>query len=316
MPVFLLVLLVVLLLWLFYESAPGAVYALAMAGERRWAGLRDRRVEVDDHIIACLDGGRGDPVLLLHGFGADRYHWPRFARHLTGSHRVVAPDLPGFGESSRLAGARYDVDAQVARLVALLDTLGIGAAHLVGNSMGGHLAAALLRQCPDRVRSLALFDAAGVDPRVDTEFIAALRRGENLLLADSREDFRRLTAMMFVRQPFIPGRVLDHLGAVAAARRAWNAAVFAQYWDAFDSLEHGPPLPVVPTLILWGREDRVLPVEDAESFRRLLPHAAIRILDGAGHLPMLERPDEVARCYLAFLRESAVSPASPIRPIR
>ncbi len=305
MPVFLLTLLAVLLVWLAYENAPGRVYRLAMAGERALARLHDRRVEAAGHRIALLDGGRGEPILLLHGFGADRYHWPRLARYLTPRYRVLAPDLPGFGESSCIADADYDIAAQVERLRALLQVLGTGPVHLAGNSMGGHLATAYLRAYPDDVRSLFLLDAAGVDPQAATPFNDALRDGQNLLLADSRRDFRRLTALMFNRQPFIPGRVLDFLGDRSAARRDWNHRVFEQYMArSFADLQAGPPPPVVPTLILWGRDDRVLPVEDLTILAGLMPHAQTVVLDDTGHLPMLERPRTVAAHYLRLLERA------------
>ncbi|MEO0972949.1 MAG: alpha/beta fold hydrolase [Pseudomonadota bacterium] len=286
-----------------YQLRPDLVYALAMWAERRLAGLRNERVRVADHDVTLLRGGRGEPVLMLHGFGADRYHWPRMARHLSRHYEIAAPDLPGFGVSSCLTQDRYGLHEQVARLVALLDALAWDRVHLVGNSMGGHLAAALARAHPQRVRSLALLDAAGVDPQASTEFNEALAAGTNLLLADSRRDFRRLTAMMFVQPPFLPGRVLDYLGDQATARNGWNARVFDQYRESFEPLEQGPAMPDVPALVLWGQEDRVLPVEDAQVFARLLPQAEVVLLPQTGHLPMLERPREVAtHCQRLFQR--------------
>ncbi|MEM9384413.1 MAG: alpha/beta fold hydrolase [Pseudomonadota bacterium] len=290
----------------FYQFRPDLVYALAMLAERERARLRSARVHVAGHDLAYLRGGTGEPVLLLHGFGADRYHWPRMAVHLTRQYEVVAPDLPGFGESSCHAEASYALPAQVERLSTLLDALGLDAVHVVGNSMGGHLAAAFARAHPERVRSLGLLDAAGVDPQGTTEFHEALEGGTNLLLADSRQDFRRLTAMMFVKQPMVPGRVLDHLGDRATAQRAWYERVFKEYQESYEPLEHGPALPTVPALVLWGREDRVLPVEDAKVFGRLLPDAEVVILPETGHLPMLERPRQVAGyCRALFERASA-----------
>lgn len=289
-----------------YQLRPDLVYGAAMFAERRRARLRPERLQVVDHEVAMLRGGSGEPVLLLHGFGADRYHWPRMAVHLTRDYQVVAPDLPGFGESTCREESSYDILAQVERIVALLDRLDLGPVHVVGNSMGGHLAAALARAHPQRVRSVALLDAAGVDPQAPTEFHRALEAGDNLLLAGSREDFRRLTAMMFVEPPFLPSRVIDYLGDRAAAKRAWNERVFGQYREHYEPLERGPALPPVPALILWGREDRVLPHEDAQVFAQLLPQADVVTLPETGHLPMLERPREVAEhCRALFVRAAA-----------
>jgi abhydrolase domain-containing protein 6 len=224
---------------------------------------------------------------------------------------VIAPDLPGFGDSSARPEEGYDLESQVQRLRDFVSALGLERIHVVGNSMGGHLAAALLQRHPSLVRSLSLIDAAGVEPRADTEFTSSLREGRNLLLTESARDFRRLSAMMFVHPPWIPARVLDYLGRQASARRDWNERVFSDYFGAFAELEHGPVPPRdVPALIVWGREDRVLPVENVPVFAQLYPQAEVHVLEDTGHLPMLERPRALATHYRRFLdRLDAQRPA-------
>lgn len=299
-----------------YWFAPGAVYALAMAGERARAGLRREVVRAGGHDIALLrsrgDRGTAGTVVMLHGFGADAYHWPRLVHALRRSGgppwRVVAPDLPGFGESSRDPDADYGAPAQIARLHALFDRLGLKRFHLVGSSMGGHLAATYLRTHPGRVLSLTLIDAAGVTPQARTPFNTALDEGRNLLLTTSRDDFRRVTALVFHHAPFVPGRVLDHLGERSAASRDWYARLFDDYLKRYVPLEQGPPLPAVPALVIWGEEDQVLPVEDTAVFARLLPHARVAVLEDTGHLPMLERPRRVAALCRTLFAEARDAP--------
>lgn len=295
-----------------YLFAPGTVYALAVAGERARAGLRRDVVRAGNHDIALLrsaesgDGTR-ETVVMLHGFGADSYHWPRMVRALQragGPLRIIAPDLPGFGESSCDGDADYGVDAQVHRLHELFEHLQLDTFHLIGSSMGGHLAALYLCRHPQRVRSLTLIDAAGVTPRRPTEFTRALdEEGRNLLLTESREDFRRVTDLVFSQPPVVPPRVMDYLGDRSAQRRDRYARLFEQYLRDARPLELGPPLPDVPALVIWGAEDRVVPPQDGEVFASLLPRAELVVLADTGHLPMLEVPERVAAlCSQLFAR--------------
>ena len=138
-------------LWL--VLALGVVFALlaifardatriAFSLERKRCGLRLKSTAVDGETWHYLEGGAADaPVLLLlHGFGGDKDHWTRFSRALVRDYRVIAPDLPGFGDSARHAGWDYSLNAQRDRLNEFIAALKLGPLHLGGNSMGGHLA--------------------------------------------------------------------------------------------------------------------------------------------------------------------------------
>src|SRR5690606_29500095 len=131
--------------------------------EQQRAGLSHEQLSVHNLNIHYYRGGpaSGETLILLHGFAADKDNWLRFSRHLTQDYRVIAVDLPGFGESDLPPGS-YDVGTQAERLANILDALGIRQAHVLGNSMGGHIAALFAARYPDRVHSLALFDNAGI----------------------------------------------------------------------------------------------------------------------------------------------------------
>ena len=132
---------------------------------RSLSGLEEKTVQAAGHRIHYLEGGAGSaggtPVVLLHGIFAEKDHWVDFARPLTGSHRVIAPDLPGFGESDRLEGQAYDYAAHTERLAAWLDALGLPRVHLAGNSMGGTIVAYWAGTRPTRVHRLALLEGLG-----------------------------------------------------------------------------------------------------------------------------------------------------------
>ena len=100
---------------LVYFLFPAPFYRMAIYAGRSAAGLTEKTVQVDDHRIVYLEGGRGETVLLVHGFGAEKDNWVLFAKYLTPIYRVVIPDLAGFGESSRISEASYDIMSQAAR---------------------------------------------------------------------------------------------------------------------------------------------------------------------------------------------------------
>src|SRR5262245_9340749 len=115
---------------------------MLIALERFSAGFRPRSVQVGDHRVVYSEGGRGETVVLLHGIGASRDSWNRFAGKLTKRYHVIAPDLPGWGETTRLEAASYGYPRQLERLHDFITSLRLGRVHLVGHSMGGFIASA------------------------------------------------------------------------------------------------------------------------------------------------------------------------------
>jgi abhydrolase domain-containing protein 6 len=151
---------VIVLLVGFYFFFPEAAFKLAMDAQRRSADLVKKEVKVDDHRIVYLERGKGDTVLLLHGFGSNKDIWTAFAKYLKGYHLVI-PDIPGFGESSQILADSYDVESQVGRIARFVEVLKLDKFHMAGNSMGGAFAAAYAAKHPEKILTLALLDTAG-----------------------------------------------------------------------------------------------------------------------------------------------------------
>ena len=122
------------------------------------------------------------PAVLLHGFGGDKDNWTRFSRTLVQDYRVIAPDLPGFGDSARHADWDYSLLAQRNRLERFVAALNPGPLHIGGNSMGGHLAALYTHAHPEQVRSLMLLNNGGISAPERSEMWLAISRGENPLI--------------------------------------------------------------------------------------------------------------------------------------
>ncbi|WP_280282439.1 alpha/beta hydrolase [Pseudomonas sp. BN415] len=269
---------------------------------RKMAGLSERAVSVDSHEVRYLEGGKGEVVVLLHGIFGEKDHWVDFARQLTPRYRVIVPDLPGFGGSSRLAGESYGYAAQMQRLVMLLERLDLKRVHIAGNSMGGTLAALLAMREPRRVASVAFIGAPhGIRTPRRSQMDSAIESGESPLIARDAAAFERMLALLFEQRPYLPYPILhaaraDAIGSATSNQRLWNE----QLKDRYLLDEHIGELRA-PALVLWGEADRLFDASGAWALRARLKHAQVKLLPGIGHLPMMEAPKLTARVYGAFL---------------
>ncbi|MBD9631261.1 alpha/beta fold hydrolase [Pseudomonas sp. PDM19] len=285
---------------------PSTLLATAQYVESARARLSTNSLQVDDLDITYYEGGpdKAQTILLIHGFGADKSNWPRFARFLTKDYHVIAVDLPGFGDSSKPANISYDVGTQAERLADFMREQGIGRFHVVGNSMGGHIAALLAARHPQEVLSVGLFDNAGVIAPHPSELFERLKNGENPLVLRSVDDFPALLDFVFVQKPPLPSRLQDYLAERSLERSAFNGMVFQQLRERYIPLEPELPKITAPTLLLWGDRDRVLDVSSIDVMKPLLKKPSVAILRDCGHVPMIERSEETARLYLDFLQRN------------
>jgi pimeloyl-ACP methyl ester carboxylesterase len=284
----------------FVHLAPERATRLLFDQERRGAGLVRKKIELGGGLrTVYLEGGQGEPLLLIHGFGADKDTFVRVARYLTPRYHVIVPDLAGFGESAHPPAADYSPPAQVERLRSLARALGLKALHLGGSSMGGQIAMTWAALHPAEVESLWLLDPAGVwsvPQRGIDEY--RQRTGRHPLLVRSGEEFRQTLAFAMSDPPFIPPSMI---GVMARPRiRNYDLEVRILGQIHADPLEARVRGLSTPALIVWGSRDRVLDPASAEVLHRLLPRSVVKIMPGIGHIPMLERPQLSAEDYLAF----------------
>ena len=272
----------------------------AYAMERAHAGLARKEVTLADgtHIV-YLEGGAGEPLVLVHGFGADKDNFTRVSRWLTPHYRVIVPDLVGFGESSHLPDADYHYAAQAGRVRAFVQALGLVRVDLGGNSMGGGIAMSYAAQFPQEVHSLWLVDCAGIAEAPPSELAKIVTAtGQNPLMITKRSDFPAFLKFVMSDPPYIPGPVMDTLARERIANQDLERKVFAQIaTDSVSDAIRGLP---TPTLIVWGDEDRVLSVDTVPMLKALLPDAQAVVMPHVGHAPMIERPQQTAEDYLRF----------------
>ena len=264
--------------------------------------------------LNTIDLGEGDPIVFVHGLSGS---WPNWLEQLpvfAGNHRVIAMDLPGFGHSP-MPKEPITISEYARVLDGLLDVLGISAATVVGNSMGGFVSAELAIAFPQRVERLVLVSGAGISTyhHRDVERIEPyLRRLAPMLAAYTgwtaarsdwvarRPGLRNITLGTVTRHP-------SRLPAALAAEQLRGAGKpgFMQALRANIDYPIAERLPeiVCPTLIVWGAEDRVIPVGDADTFEQLIPNSRKVIFEGTGHMAMLERPAAFNQLLDEFVAE-------------
>jgi len=288
-----------------YWTRPRLLFDAVKNLLRRRAALSRRTVLVGDIEWPYLDGGKatGEPVVLVHGFGGDKDNWTLYAPFLTPHHRVICPDLPGFGESDRSVDRDYRVQAQAHRLCEFLDALGIDRCHLAGNSMGGFIALQFALDYPGRLASLTLLDNAGVAGANASDLQRAIERRENPLELKTMADVDRLLTFVYRKPPFMPRqfkRVL--LDDALANERVLDKVFWTLASEGIAGVLNARLDEVrAPTLIVWGRHDQLIDVSAVDELRRGIANSVAVIFEHVGHVPMLEAPQETAAHHLALL---------------
>ena len=252
------------------------------------AGLRLRYLELGE--------GPGVPVLLLHGFGADLNTWMFTQPALAEGRRVIALDLSGHGGSAKEVGAG-DAESLTRVVGSALDALGIERVHLVGHSMGGAVAALLAVRRRERVASLTLIASAGLGAEINAAFI------DGFVRASRRREATEVLNLL-VHDPALVSRTMvedvlryKRLDGVTAALTRIAGVCFAGGRQSLDIAAEIAELPL-PVQIIWGRDDRIIPVAHAEALAVRLP---VHIIEQAGHLPHMEQAGEVNRLIKRFI---------------
>ncbi|MGL6291172.1 MAG: alpha/beta fold hydrolase [Silanimonas sp.] len=274
---------------------------------QRWqAGAEERVVEVDGRRIVQLEAGPADAprIVLLHGFTGTKENWLPLMAELAATHRVIAPDLPGWGESQREAGADYGVVAQSDRVAAWLASLSLTPDLLVGHSMGGHITALVAARHPERVQRIALLSAAGM-PFEMNDFGRSVLDGGHPFAVEDRATLDRYLGLVFTDPPFVPWPVDRAFIAQRVADRGFEQDVLAQMRGG-EAFAVQPLLGDIaaPTLLLWCDDDRVIDPSSAALYAAGLRDSRTVMLPGCGHMPMMAAVDATA----AALAEAARVP--------
>ena len=258
--------------------------------------------------------GVGPPVVLLHGIGRTLDDFVEQRDLLARDHRVISVDLPGHGGSAPLDGP-HTLPAFASAVAEFLDAAGVdGPAHLVGNSLGGAVAMRLAVDDPSRVASLVLVNSAGFGREVTVALrLLALRPLGRLLLRPSRAVARRTEETIFHDRSFVTDERVAH--ALAVARQPHAAPVMLELVRSLGTVRGVRPqwreellgavsALDIPTLIVWGDRDLILPATHLETARARLPKARTHLFTDTGHMPQIERAEEFHRLVTEFWSRS------------
>jgi pimeloyl-ACP methyl ester carboxylesterase len=253
-------------------------------------------------------GPRGAPVLvLIHGSNASLFTWEPWTARLSDAFRIIAIDMPGHGLTGAVPSGDYSEQAMTNVIARVADRLGLGRFAIAGNSMGGAIAARFAEEYPKRVTQLILLDAGGM----------AVKDGEHLPLAFRLARIPLLNQLLLYATP--RAFVVEGLDDAIVRKSIINERMIDVYWD-FARMQgtraatlqrfqipddhfvaNNTGRIVAPTLILWGEEDRLVPLEAARLYARAVRGAKLIVYTGTGHLPQEEVPDKSAADVRDFL---------------
>jgi len=275
---------------------------------------RERAAMLNGHEFAYLDSGEGPALLFIHGLTGSQRNWAHLIDALDHEHRVLAPDLFGHGASAKVMGD-YSLGAHAATLRDLLDLLGIDRVTLVGHSFGGGIAMQFCYLFPDRVERLVLVASGGLGRDVSPLLRAATVPGAEWVLP-------------VIASGWVRGRV-EAVGRLLTSR-GWRASPeVTEVWRGFTSLadadtrraflattrgvidpggqtvtahDHLPMAIAIPTLVVWGTRDRMIPAWHATTAHDVIADSRVVLFEGAGHFPHLDQPERFAQLLSDFMK--------------
>jgi pimeloyl-ACP methyl ester carboxylesterase len=276
---------------------------------RRLCGVRLKSRKAGNMIWPFLEGGTGAPVLLLHGFGADKDRFGSLVSYLRISRKVVIPDLPGFGDHRPDWSLSYGIEDQVRRLETFVNLRSAAQYHLMGISLGGYLAAYFTVRNPHLVKSLCLMSSAGFSSPVVSDARALyLKSGRNIFLCTTGQDVQNQMDYLLHRPVKLPGAVKRYWARRGVALLAWRRKLFEDLMaggvERMDELAQDIK---VPTLVLWGAQDRVLHVSTVDNIVSKIANCRAYIIHGCGHIPIIEYPVLSRKLYVDFLNRLCLS---------
>jgi pimeloyl-ACP methyl ester carboxylesterase len=243
-----------------------------------------------------LGPATGPPVVLVHGLGGRAEEWLGFAHYLVrAGYRVYLPDLPGYGRSEKPADFSYSVPDEAAFVVGFMDAMGLKQVDLGGISMGGWIVQIVASDHPERVRRLMLFDSAGIheQPAWDTR----------LFTPTTNAEVSQLNALLYPHPFPVPGFVARDILRITD-QNGWviRRAIISMLAGGNPSDDLLPKLKM-PVLIVWGAEDRIFPLHQAEKMHRLVPQSQLEIFPDCGHLSAMECSSQIGPKAVEFIRQ-------------
>lgn len=267
--------------------------------------IATRSIPTETGTVSYQQVGTGEPILLLHGLFASKEQWNSMMCVLSDAgYQAIAPDLPGYGDSTGFTVSGYALENQVTVLHQFVNQLGIESFHIAGSSMGGAIATLYSQLYPDQVRSLALIGA----PLGVAEWANGVResiiKGVNPFIPTTKAQFDLEMSLLFVTPPAIPEqikteKVNDYVTRNRHYQQVWD--IVNLYDDVLCQTSRIQP----PVLAIWGEEDQIYDIRGVDRLQRCIASSQVIQLPKAGHLLLMENAQQVASDYLSFLKANS-----------
>lgn len=289
--------------WLWRD--PLALVHAEFARQRWSAGLSLGQAQVAGHrwayAVSEADVADAPTIVMVHGFTGSKENWYPLAARLRGRYRLLIPDLPGWGDSERIEGADYGFVAQSERVAAFIDQVARkpnSEVVLLGHSMGGGIAALAAANHPQAIARVGLFDAAGVRFK-DNRFGEEVLAGHNPFAVTDEASLKRYIDTVFhldSAKPWVPWPASGALIDWRKRQAVFEQAVLDSIGRSDERFLPGEAASRIdqPALLLWCRQDRVIDPSAIDLYGAQMPQALKVLLDGCGHMSIMEQPDDVA----------------------
>ena len=258
-------------------------------------------------------GAEGSPLILIHGISCSVLEWEHVIDELSTRHKVYALDMVGHGLTDKPEDHPYDLKSFGTFVLAFMDVMKLTSATLIGNSLGGRVALECADLAPERISALVLSAPAAVDKSTLLEFrLASIPFLGEIATAPNTFGIRKIWRGAFADPSFVtPGLVAEKvsLAKMPGAGKAFLKALrnMLSFGGFKAPILHETHVQLrklrAPTLVIWGKMDRFLPVSHLSTLMGLVPHAVTVVLDQCGHVPMIEMPREFNRIVFEFLAD-------------
>jgi len=266
--------------------------------------ITTHQVKIGEHNVFYNAAGKGDKVILfLHGLFANKEQWQPIMKYFSDrGYYTVALDLPGYGKSSGYPLSIYTIENQAVLLKEFVDKKGLKNINLAGNSLGCAVAIAFTEKYQNDIKTLALLGGPAGLGKWSPEIMNAMTSGMNPFIPLSEKEFKEEMSLLFFKPPAIPEEKIKKI--VSGYKK--NLKRYTLIFNIFNMTIYDFILNFnisfdKPTLIVWGKEDKILSASDAKTAQKKIPGSKLKILDNAGHLLMIENAEEVGKIYLKFL---------------
>lgn len=282
-------------------------------------------VELHKDVLRYVDIGNGPPIVLVHGLLGSSESWAGQIERLSERHRVIAPDLFGHGRSDKPSGD-YSLSSHAATIRDLLEHLNIESAPMVGHSLGGGIVMQTVYLFPGLVERLVLVSSGGLGTEVSLLLKAATLPGSELVLPVLASDWVRKNAESVIEQLNKWGLPIRPGASMAETWRSFKSVSDRQTREAFlastravvgprgqtvSAKQHFAKFESIPSLLIWGSKDRMIPASHADNIRREVPNSRVEIFSDVGHFPQLDEPDLFFRVLDEFLTANSEVKAAP-----